>query len=187
MPAFQPCRGKPAVRMIGGIEETSASYEARSAPRSYSTSAIESGEPFARPDAQGIRRLVQRSNQDSRSRKNRSYSANARENRMTRRNLPVIAIASPLLGATSARAACCSYGCCDCSCVGLKSKAKASKLWRALGGHGRLQNFTIEASDQKSVPGAPSNARPKAKLPSASGNNAEIIREFRAKRGRALA
>jgi hypothetical protein len=27
--------GKPAVRMIGGIEETSASFEARSAPRSY--------------------------------------------------------------------------------------------------------------------------------------------------------
>jgi hypothetical protein len=37
MPAFQPYRGKPAVRMIGGIEETSASYEARSAPRSYPT------------------------------------------------------------------------------------------------------------------------------------------------------
>src|SRR6267142_2016558 len=36
-PAFQPYRGKPAVRMIGGIEETSASYEARSAPRSYPT------------------------------------------------------------------------------------------------------------------------------------------------------
>jgi hypothetical protein len=36
-PAFQPYWGKPAVRMIGGIEETSASFEARSAPRSYPT------------------------------------------------------------------------------------------------------------------------------------------------------
>jgi hypothetical protein len=30
--------GKPAVRNVGGIEETSASFEARSAPRSYPTS-----------------------------------------------------------------------------------------------------------------------------------------------------
>jgi hypothetical protein len=37
MPAFQPYWGKPAVRMIGRIEETSASFEARSAPRSYPT------------------------------------------------------------------------------------------------------------------------------------------------------
>src|ERR1700720_3755921 len=36
-PAFQPDWGKPAVRMIGRIEETSASFEARSAPRSYPT------------------------------------------------------------------------------------------------------------------------------------------------------
>jgi hypothetical protein len=36
-PAFQPYWGKPAVRLIGGIEETSASFEARSAPRSYPT------------------------------------------------------------------------------------------------------------------------------------------------------
>ena len=39
--AFQPYWGKPAVRMIGGIEETSASFEARSAPRSYPTSLCE--------------------------------------------------------------------------------------------------------------------------------------------------
>ena len=37
MPAFQPYRGKPAVRNDRGIEETSASCEARSAPRSYPT------------------------------------------------------------------------------------------------------------------------------------------------------
>src|SRR5215831_16354719 len=37
MPAFQPYRGKPAVRNDRGIEETSASFEARSAPRSYPT------------------------------------------------------------------------------------------------------------------------------------------------------
>jgi hypothetical protein len=36
-PAFQPYWGKPAVRLIGGIEETSASFEVRSAPRSYPT------------------------------------------------------------------------------------------------------------------------------------------------------
>ena len=37
-PAFQPYWGKPAVRNDRGIEETSASFEARSAPRSYPTS-----------------------------------------------------------------------------------------------------------------------------------------------------
>lgn len=57
-----------------------------------------------------------------------------------------------LLGATASEATCCSYGCCDCSCVGLKSEAKATKLSRALGGRGRLQSFTIDASDQKSTP-----------------------------------
>src|SRR4051795_11891385 len=36
-PAFQPYWGKPAVRNERGIEETSASFEARSAPRSYPT------------------------------------------------------------------------------------------------------------------------------------------------------
>ena len=36
-PAFQPYWGKPAVRNDRGIEETSASFEARSAPRSYPT------------------------------------------------------------------------------------------------------------------------------------------------------
>ena len=52
MPAFQPYRGKPARRTDdrgdrGGIEETSASYEARSAPRSYPTGgrATASGDP----------------------------------------------------------------------------------------------------------------------------------------------
>jgi putative tryptophan/tyrosine transport system substrate-binding protein len=37
MPAFRPYRGKPAVRNVGGIVETSASFEARSASRSYPT------------------------------------------------------------------------------------------------------------------------------------------------------
>ena len=37
MPAFQPYRENPPYGMIGGIEETSASCEARSAPRSYPT------------------------------------------------------------------------------------------------------------------------------------------------------
>jgi hypothetical protein len=37
MPAFQPYRGKPPYGMIGRVEETSASFEARSAPRSYPT------------------------------------------------------------------------------------------------------------------------------------------------------
>src|SRR3981189_223499 len=32
MPAFQPYRGKPAYGMIGRVEETSASFEPRSAP-----------------------------------------------------------------------------------------------------------------------------------------------------------
>src|ERR1700756_5625805 len=36
-PTFQPYWGKPAVRNDRGIEETSASFEARSAPRSYPT------------------------------------------------------------------------------------------------------------------------------------------------------
>src|SRR5450631_4451498 len=36
-PAFQPYWGKLAVRNDRGIEETSASFEARSAPRSYPT------------------------------------------------------------------------------------------------------------------------------------------------------
>src|SRR4051794_183446 len=36
-PAFQPYWGNPAVRNERGIEETSASFEARSAPRSYPT------------------------------------------------------------------------------------------------------------------------------------------------------
>jgi hypothetical protein len=36
-PAFQPYWGKPAVRNDRGIEETSASFEARSAPRSHPT------------------------------------------------------------------------------------------------------------------------------------------------------
>jgi hypothetical protein len=36
-PAFQPYWGKPAVRNDRGIEETSASFEARTAPRSYPT------------------------------------------------------------------------------------------------------------------------------------------------------
>ena len=38
MPAFQPYWGKPApYGMIGRVEETSASFEARSAPRSHPT------------------------------------------------------------------------------------------------------------------------------------------------------
>ena len=36
-PTFQPYWGKPAVRNDRGIEETSASFEVRSAPRSYPT------------------------------------------------------------------------------------------------------------------------------------------------------
>ena len=36
-PAVRPYWGKLAVRMIAGIEETSASFEARTAPRSYPT------------------------------------------------------------------------------------------------------------------------------------------------------
>jgi hypothetical protein len=37
-PAFQPYWGNPPYGMIGRIEETSASFEVRSAPRSYPTS-----------------------------------------------------------------------------------------------------------------------------------------------------
>ena len=37
MPAFQPYWENPPYGMTGGIEETSASFEARSAPRSYPT------------------------------------------------------------------------------------------------------------------------------------------------------
>src|ERR1700732_2130948 len=37
MPAFQPYWGKPAVRNDRGTVETSASFEARYAPRSYPT------------------------------------------------------------------------------------------------------------------------------------------------------
>jgi hypothetical protein len=51
-------------------------------------------------------------------------------------------------------AACCSYGCCDCSCVGVKAQAKAANLSKALGRHGTLQSFTINASDQKPAPGS---------------------------------
>jgi hypothetical protein len=69
-------------------------------------------------------------------------------------NALLVAAAVLLLGATAGQAACCSFGCCDCSCVGLKSEAKATKLSRALGGRGRLQSFTIDASDQKSAPAA---------------------------------
>src|SRR5262245_60127188 len=36
-PAFQPYRGKPAVRLIGGTMETAASFEVRNAPSSYPT------------------------------------------------------------------------------------------------------------------------------------------------------
>src|SRR5215510_1559841 len=36
-PALKPYRGKPAVRILGGTMETSASFEARSAPSSYPT------------------------------------------------------------------------------------------------------------------------------------------------------
>jgi hypothetical protein len=64
----------------------------------------------------------------------------------------LVAAAFLVFGATAGQAACCSYGCCDCSCVGLKSEAKAAKLSRALGGRGRLQSFTIDASDNKSTP-----------------------------------
>ena len=42
-PAFQPYWGKLAVRNDRGIEEMSASFEARSAPRSYPTKAVTSG------------------------------------------------------------------------------------------------------------------------------------------------
>ena len=37
MPAFQPYGENPPYGMIGRIEETSASFEARSAPRSHPT------------------------------------------------------------------------------------------------------------------------------------------------------
>ena len=36
-PAFQPYRGNLPYGIIGRVEETSASYEARSAPRLYRT------------------------------------------------------------------------------------------------------------------------------------------------------
>lgn len=58
-----------------------------------------------------------------------------------------------LLDSTPGQAACCSYGCCDCSCVALKAEAKAAKLSRALGRRGSLQSYSINASDQKSAPG----------------------------------
>ncbi|MBP1097534.1 hypothetical protein JOE50_008064 [Bradyrhizobium japonicum] len=47
-------------------------------------------------------------------------------------------------------ATCCSYGCCDCSCVSLRAEAKAPRLAKAIG-RGTLQSFSINASDQKSV------------------------------------
>lgn len=50
-------------------------------------------------------------------------------------------------------AACCSYGCCDCGCVALKAKGKAAKLSRAIGRHGILQSYSINASDKKSGSG----------------------------------
>jgi hypothetical protein len=73
---------------------------------------------------------------------------------MTRFGIPLlIAVGLLLVGATSSQAACCSYGCCDCGCVSLKAAAKAAKMSRALGPRGRLQSFTVDASDQKATPG----------------------------------
>jgi len=40
MPAFQPYRGKPTVRNDREVEKTSASFEARSAPRLYPTEGL---------------------------------------------------------------------------------------------------------------------------------------------------
>jgi hypothetical protein len=40
MPALKPYRGKPAVRNFRGGMETSASFEARSAPSSYPTNVL---------------------------------------------------------------------------------------------------------------------------------------------------
>lgn len=72
---------------------------------------------------------------------------------MTRFGIPLlIAVGFLLVGITSGHAACCSFGCCDCSCVGLRSEAKAAKMSRALGPRGRLQSFTIDASDRKVAP-----------------------------------
>ncbi|MEH2500470.1 hypothetical protein V1294_006949 [Bradyrhizobium sp. AZCC 1678] len=73
---------------------------------------------------------------------------------MTRLGITLLtAVGLLLVGATSGQAACCSYGCCDCSCVAFRSEAKAVKLSRALGARGRLQSFTVDASDQKATPG----------------------------------
>ena len=59
MPAFQPYWGKAAVRKIGRIEETSASFEARSAPRSHPTKAVlaVSSIAFAQPLEMPVSRL----------------------------------------------------------------------------------------------------------------------------------
>src|SRR6516164_5823912 len=50
MPAFQPYRGNPPCGMIGRVEETSASFEARSAPRLYPTERL--GVQFPGPTRQ---------------------------------------------------------------------------------------------------------------------------------------
>src|SRR5215469_13763215 len=55
----------PPYGMIGGIEETSASFEARSAPRSYPTAGVSSnGHPYRDPRAEGDRQIARVSRHD---------------------------------------------------------------------------------------------------------------------------
>ncbi|MFY9894413.1 MAG: hypothetical protein WAK63_09800 [Xanthobacteraceae bacterium] len=60
------------------------------------------------------------------------------------------------LTSSSAFAACCYEGCCDCSCVGLKAEKKANRVAAAAHRHlgGNLQSFTIDASDKKASSGS---------------------------------
>jgi hypothetical protein len=60
-----------------------------------------------------------------------------------RKNLIGLAILASLFSSTEAFA-CCSYGCCDCSCVGKKLEKLAPKLDKSA--KGGLQSFTVDAS-----------------------------------------
>ena len=62
----------------------------------------------------------------------------------------------------SAAEACCSYGCCDCSCVALKLSKRAKALDKQLGatGKGGATKITIEVSDNPQISRAPFACQP---------------------------
>jgi len=69
-----------------------------------------------------------------------------------------------------AQAACCNYGCCDCSCVAFRAEEQAVQIEREIehsliskSGPIRLQSFTIEASDEPLGPSAPFSCAPTQK------------------------